>query len=256
VTGVRAAIAQLHSAGLAQRAIARELDLAPQTVRYHLERLGEEERQEPRDDPNIVQPARPTMVQPAARASKTREEVARMLAQGIPRAEIARRLGISKPTVSYHARRLAHGVDDRCARRYDWAAIQRFYDEGHSVRDCITTFGFSSASWFDAVKRGAVVPRPSLIPIEDLLVAHTYRGRYNVKARLIREGLKEARCERCGLTDWLGESVTLALHHINGKRDDNRLENLELLCPNCHSQTSNFAGRNGRGKRGTGSANV
>ena len=37
----------------------------------------------------------------------------------------------------------------------------------------------------------------------------------------------------------------MALHHINGDRLDNRLENLELLCPNCHSQTETFAGRNG-----------
>jgi DNA-binding CsgD family transcriptional regulator len=248
VSSVRATIAQLHAAGLAQRAIARELDLAPQTVSYHLKRLAVERPQEPPD-------TAPTMQPPIVR-SKTRDEVARMLALGIPRVEIARRLGVSKPTVSYHARRLAHEMDERCARRYDWAAIQRYYDQGNSVRDCIRAFGFSSASWFDAVKRGAVVARPSVLPIQDFLVADTYRARYHVKLRLLREGLKEERCEPCGLTDWRDEPVTLALHHINGKRHDNRLENLELLCPNCDSQTSNFAGRNGRGKRGMSSANV
>ena len=81
----------------------------------------------------------------------------RLLALGVARVEIARRLGVSKATVSYHARRLGQPVDERCARRYDWSAVQRYYDAGHSVRECIEAFGFSSASWFEAVKRGAVL---------------------------------------------------------------------------------------------------
>lgn len=53
-----------------------------------------------------------------------------------------------------------------------------------------------------------------------------------------------ARCEKCGLDEWRGSPLSLALHHVNGDRHDNRLANLQLLCPNCHSQTDNFAGRN------------
>ena len=159
-------------------------------------------------------------------------------------AEIARHLGLSKATISYHVARLGRPIDERCARRYDWDAVQSYYDDGHSVRQCIAVFGFSSASWFDAVKRGAVVARPSATPILELLAAGTYRGRYSLKLRLLREGLKENRCERCGLSEWRGAPLTLALHHVNGERDDNRLDNLNLLCPNCHSQTHNYAGRN------------
>ena len=58
--------------------------------------------------------------------------------------------------------------------------------------------------------------------------------------------MKENRCERCGVSDWLGEPLAIALHHANGDGLDNRLENLVMLCPNCHSQTDNFSGRGRR----------
>jgi hypothetical protein len=160
------------------------------------------------------------------------------------RSAIALALGLSKSTVSYHARRLGHPVDERGARRYDWTAVQCFYDEGHSVRDCMARFGFSRQTWHAAVQRGAVVPRAFPMPIEELLVADTYRSRHNVKLRLLREGLKEHRCEACGLTEWRGRPLSMALHHVNGDGQDNRLENLQLLCPNCHAQTDNFSSRN------------
>jgi hypothetical protein len=55
--------------------------------------------------------------------------------------------------------------------------------------------------------------------------------------------LKLQRCERCGLTEWRGQPLSLELHHVNGNGSDNRLENLMLLCPNCHSQTETWGGR-------------
>ena len=169
-----------------------------------------------------------------------------MLRRGMSRSEIARALGLSTSTVSYHARRLGQPVDERGARRYDWEQVQRYYDQGNSVRDCITRFGFSRHSWHAAVQRGAIVPRAYPMPMERLLVANTYRSRHNVKLRLLREGIKENRCEICGLSEWLGKPVSMALHHINGDGRDNRLENLQLLCPNCHSQTDNFSARGQR----------
>ena len=56
-----------------------------------------------------------------------------------------------------------------------------------------------------------------------------------LKDKLIRDGLKEDACECCGLTEWLGEKLTLELHHKNGDHYDNDLNNLAILCPNCHS---------------------
>lgn len=238
---LRSEIARLHETGLSAPAIARELNVAPATVRYHISRVT---RGRGQDD----EVAPPEQVLPGRTQVPTRAAVARLLETGMTRAQIARHLDISKATVTYHARRLSRPVDERCARRYDWELIQSHYDAGHSVRECMAAFGFSSASWFDAVKRGAVIARPAEMPIEDLLKPGTYRGRYHLKARLIAEGLKQNRCEECGLIDWQGRPITMALHHVNGVRDDNRLENLQILCPNCHSQTGTFAGRNARAR--------
>ncbi len=80
------------------------------------------------------------------------------------------------------------------------------------------------------------------MPVEQLLASP--RDRHHLKRRLLRAGLKENRCERCGIDEWLGASLSMALHHVNGNGRDNRLENLQMLCPNCHSQTENFTGRN------------
>jgi hypothetical protein len=185
----------------------------------------------------------------ARRTTTTRDQVRRLLADGVAKAEIARRLGVSKGTVSYHAKRSGTQVDARCARRYDWDAVQEFYDAGHSVSACVRHFGFSRQSWNAARLRGAVVTRPQAMPLDKLCARGARRGRSHLKGRLIRMGLKEPRCERCGIDSWRGRPLSLALHHCNGDGGDNRLENLELLCPNCHSQTDNFAGRNRRAVR-------
>lgn len=61
--------------------------------------------------------------------------------------------------------------------------------------------------------------------------------------KLVKEGFKEYQCEICGITDWRGMPITMNLHHIDGNRENNNIKNLQVLCPNCHSQTDNFAGK-------------
>ena len=93
-----------------------------------------------------------------------------LLEEGKGVKEISRLLGISPPTVCYHKRRLGYRMGDRFATRYDWEAIQAYYDQGHSVRECAAHFGFSSASWYDAVNRGVVTARPKAMPLRELLI--------------------------------------------------------------------------------------
>lgn len=70
-----------------------------------------------------------------------------------------------------------------------------------------------------------------------------------IRKKLLDENYKEYRCECCGLTEWLNEPIPLELHHIDGNKNNNTLENFQLLCPNCHAKTSSYRGKNVKNKR-------
>jgi hypothetical protein len=183
------------------------------------------------------------------RAGEKRKVIARLRGQGKSYVAIARELNLTKSTVAYHARRLGMPADERFARRYDWSLVQAAVDTGLTRRQCMKRFGFSADAWAKAVKRGDVVPNQWVTPIEELLVAGRPRSRGHLKLRLLGAGLKENRCERCGISEWHGKPLNMQLHHVNGDGMDNRLENLELLCANCHSQTETYGGRNGHRRK-------
>lgn len=89
---------------------------------------------------------------------------------------------------------------------------------------------------------------PNKRELEEVLVENsTYTNRTALKARLLKEGLITYECAICkNKGEWNGNPLTLQLDHINGINNDHRLENLRFLCPNCHSQTNTFSGRNKR----------
>ena len=82
--------------------------------------------------------------------------------------------------------------------------------------------------------------------LSEILVEDSTYQSFKLRNRLFTSGLKEKRCEACGLTEWQGKSIPLELHHKNGNTRDNRLENLQILCPNCHALTKNYRGLNNK----------
>jgi Zn finger protein HypA/HybF involved in hydrogenase expression len=83
------------------------------------------------------------------------------------------------------------------------------------------------------------------IPDNQVFVENSTLARHHVKRRLIKERIIEYKCESCNNDgNWNGKELVLQLEHKNGVSNDNRLENLSFLCPNCHTQTKTYAAKN------------
>ncbi|MFA5876887.1 MAG: HNH endonuclease signature motif containing protein [Candidatus Paceibacterota bacterium] len=110
----------------------------------------------------------------------------------------------------------------------------------------IDTIHFVSTPWNKGM-RGIGKP---LIPLENILVKNSTYQSFKLKKRLFQANLKSPTCEECGWAKIAeGGYLPLELDHINGDRHDNRIENLRVLCPNCHSMKPTHRGRMGRGKK-------
>ena len=89
-------------------------------------------------------------------------------------------------------------------------------------------------------QKGTNTYLPALHYIENHIPIQSHR----LKEKLIRDGIKQNCCELCGVSEWLGVKLPLELHHKNGNHQDNELENLQILCPNCHSIQEGNSGAN------------
>lgn len=133
--------------------------------------------------------------------------------------------------------------------------IENFIKESRSYRDLALKLGYSNESG------SAIATIKSMIQELNLDVSHfTGQGwnknnfdysrfQYGKKIRgatMIQAltALRGWRCENCGLTEWQGQKVPLEVHHIDGDELNSVLENLQVLCPNCHALTNNYKGKN------------
>lgn len=150
-------------------------------------------------------------------------------------------------------------------RRVNWhdeQTIRQLVSDSTSQSDVLRKLGLTPAS--NAVTLRKYIAKYSLdtshfdtvppktrngstaVSLDDILVQNSTRvDRKHLKKRLVSEGILAYQCAVC-LNDgiWEGQPLSLQLEHKNGIRTDNRRENLEFLCPNCHSQTSTYAGKN------------
>lgn len=144
--------------------------------------------------------------------------------------------------------------------------IKRHFNEAINLRDFLKRLGYESSGSSsdisvllskiglnkdDLVKRGDSLPnrwrkpRQEKWSISEIFCKDSKVSTTTIKEYVRRHKLIEYKCSICGNTGtWMGKPLGLQLHHINGCNNDNRLENLTYVCPNCHSQTDTFTSRN------------
>ena len=106
-----------------------------------------------------------------------------------------------------------------------------------TIKKYIKKYNISTEHFETVTERNTVNGRYRRIPLNTILIANSqYNTTTHLKNRLYDEGLKERKCELCGQGElWYGKKISLILDHINGINNDNRIENIRIVCPNCNA---------------------
>lgn len=178
------------------------------------------------------------------------EKIKALLISGHGQRNIIRETGASKSTISYHRKLL--GLS-KPPNRVDWSAIQIDLDHGLTERQIAKKHKISTQTIWLGGKLGKVAapPRSRLAQASLAELLDSVEGMETTpyQRRLIRKRIEEAGmvgCRQCGVSTWQGQALLLEVHHNDGNPRNNSLDNISLLCPNCHSLTPNWKGRNAK----------
>jgi len=80
-------------------------------------------------------------------------------------------------------------------------------------------------------------------------IKKSFVSAHKLKLKMIRDGIKEHKCDICGITEWMGKKVPIELDHIDGNHYNNEMNNLRIVCPNCHAQTDTNSGKNNKHRK-------
>ena len=173
----------------------------------------------------------------------TREKVRELLKQGKRQVDIAKELQIRECSVFHHIKSLKEEpiLLERLSS-IDWNEVQKFLNETKNKKQTLDKFNIPYRVWDLATKKKLLSGVAAIaVPLEDYLILGSKITSSHLKPKILEAGLLKNECVECGQPpEWKNKQLTLILDHINGNPEDNRIENLRILCPNCNSQTPTF----------------
>ena len=153
------------------------------------------------------------------KANYSKENLETIIKESLSLAEVLRKLGIRDVGSNF-------------------ITLKKYIDEYK-----LDTTHFTGQRW-NKGKTEAIDKRVAVLNIDDIFDNKVPIRSSKLKEKLFTLGYKERKCEKCGCgTEWEGEPLTLELHHKDGNHYNNNLDNLQILCPNCHSQTETYRSR-------------
>ena len=148
----------------------------------------------------------------------TRQEIEQFVKESCSYAQLAKKIGYDNVEKNGNAYRTVHNMINELG---------------------LNTSHFKGQGWL----KDQNFDNKKYIPFDEYIKGDSVQTN-KLRTKLLKEGLKEHKCECCQNTIWNEQPIPLEVHHEDGNKDNNDIDNLKLLCPNCHALTDNYRGKN------------